>query len=101
MLEFAGNKYIYLPKIKKDKIIKIRESEKDNESEAPILMAQKNENKMDIEKDEISQKIKKYDPQDSKQKDESNMSDSSDDAYLQVNFKDFNFYTYFLNMYDK
>ena len=90
MLEFAGNKYIYLPKIKKDKIRKTRESEKDNESEAPILMAQKNENKMDIEKDEISQKIKKYDPQDSKQKDESNMSDSSDDAYLQVNFKDFN-----------
>ena len=90
MLEFAGNKYIYLPKIKKDKIRKIRESEKDNESEAPILMAQKNENKMDIEKDEISQKIKKYGPQDSKQKDESNMSDSSDDAYLQVNFKDFN-----------
>ena len=90
MLEFAGNKYIYLPKIKKDKIRKIRESEKDNESEAPILMAQKNENKMDIEKDEIFQKIKKYGPQDSKPKDESNMSDSSDDAYLKVNFKDFN-----------
>ena len=37
MLEFAGNKYIYLPKLKKDKIKKIRESEKDNAPEAPIL----------------------------------------------------------------
>ena len=88
MLEFAGNKYIYLPKLKKDKIKKIRESEKDNAPEAPILKAP--QDKMQIENDEISKKLAKYGQQNMQNKQGSNLSDSSDDAYLQVNFKDFN-----------
>jgi len=90
MLEFAGNKYIYFPKVKKDKIKKIRDSENDNAPEAPILKAPNEMNKMEIEKDEISSKLKKYGQQNAKEKKGSNLSDSSDDAYLQVNFKDFN-----------
>ena len=90
MLEFAGNKYIYLPKIKKDKIRKIRESEENNEAEAPVLKVQNNQNKMNVENDEISNKLKKYGQQNQKKEKGSNMSDSSDDAYLSVNFKDFN-----------
>ena len=88
MLEFAGNKYIYLPKLKKDKIKKIRESEKDNAPEAPILKVP-NDN-MQIENDEISKKLAKYGQQNEQNKKGSNLSDNSDDAYLQVNFRDFN-----------
>ena len=35
-MEFAGNKYIYLSKLKKDKIRKIRQSENENKDEAPV-----------------------------------------------------------------
>lgn len=68
MLEFAGNKYIYFPKVKKDKIKKIRDSENDNAPEAPILKAPNEMNKMEIEKDEISSKLKKYGQQNAKEK---------------------------------
>ena len=92
MLEFAGNNYIYLSKLKKDKIRKIRESEEGNAPQAPALNAQNNSNKMSIENDEISKKLNKYGQQNQNQQNikEDNASDSSDDAYLSVNFKDFN-----------
>ena len=92
MLEFAGNNYIYLSKLKKDKIRKIRESEEGNAPQAPALNAQNNSNKMSIESDEISKKLNKYGQQNQNQQKnkEDNASDSSDDAYLSVNFKDFN-----------
>ena len=92
MLEFAGNKYIYLSKLKKDKIKKIRDFEENNEAEAPVLNVQKANNQIEVENDEMSQKLKKYGQQNQNQKKDkgSNMSDSSDDAYLSVNFKDFN-----------
>ena len=92
MLEFAGNNYIYLPKIKKDKIRKIRQSEEGNAPQAPALNAQSNLNKMSIENDEMSKKLKQYGQlnQNQQQIKDDNASDSSDDAYLSVNFKDFN-----------
>ena len=90
MLEFAGNKFIYFPKIKKDKIKKIRESENGDAPEAPIINMPNAKNKMENKNNEISNKLKKYGKQDSKPKQGSDISDSSDDAYLQVNFKDFN-----------
>ena len=93
MLEFAGNKYVYLPKLKKDKIKKIRLSESQNEAEAPIINIQNAPKKMEVE-DDISKKLNKYGNQNMNQnkndKDKDNISDSSDDAYLSVNFKDFN-----------
>ena len=85
-MEFAGNDYIYLSKLKKDKIKKIRESEEDNKEEAPI--PSKVSNKY-IEKDEISKKLKKYENKKVQRKG-SNISDDSDDAYLQVNSNNFN-----------
>ena len=92
MLEFAGNKYIYLPKIKKAKIKKIRKSEEENEGEAPVLNAPNPIAPMEEEKDDMSKKLEKYGQQNQKQDKDKNdkMSDSSDDAYLSVNFKDFN-----------
>ena len=94
MLEFAGNKYVYLPKLKKDKIKKIRLSESQNEAEAPIINIQNAPKKMEVEDDNISKKLNKYGNQNMNQnkndKDKDNISDSSDDAYLSVNFKDFN-----------
>ena len=92
MLEFAGNNYIYLPKIKKDKIRKIRQSEEGNAPQAPALNAQSNLNKMSIENDEMSKKLKQYGQLNQNQQKikDDNASDSSDDAYLSVNFKDFN-----------
>ena len=92
MLEFAGNNYIYLSKLKKDKIRKIRESEEGNAPQAPSLNAQNNSNKMSIESDDISKKLNKYGQQNQNQQNikEDNASVSSDDAYLSVNFKDFN-----------
>lgn len=35
-MEFAGKEYIYLSKLKKDKIKKLRESEKENAEGAPV-----------------------------------------------------------------
>ena len=92
MLEFAGNNYIYLSKLKKDKIRKIRDSEEGNAPQAPSLNAQNNSNKMSIESDDISKKLNKYGQQNQNQQNikEDNASVSSDDAYLSVNFKDFN-----------
>ena len=37
-MEFAGKDFIYLSKLKKDKIRKIRKAEEDNKGEAPILI---------------------------------------------------------------
>ena len=54
-MEFAGKEFIYLSKLKKDKINKIRKAEEDNKGEAPIIMPVKKigtENK----NDDISQK---------------------------------------------
>ena len=92
MLEFAGNKYIYLSKLKKNKIKKIRESEEGNAPQAPALNAQGNLNKMNIENDEMSKKLKQYGQMNQNQQKgkDDNASDSSDDAYLSVNFKNFN-----------
>ena len=92
MLEFAGNNYIYLSKLKKDKIRKIRDSEEGNAPQAPSLNAQNNSNKMSVESDDISKKLNKYGQQNQNQQNikEDNASVSSDDAYLSVNFKDFN-----------
>ncbi len=50
-MEFAGNKFIYLSKLKKGKIKKIRQSEEDNKEDAPSVLPKK-EFKMEIEEKE-------------------------------------------------
>ena len=84
-MEFAGDKYIYLSKLKKEKIHKIRESEKDNKGDAPIPIS-----KVDDPKDDISNKLNQYNQGKIKKPDGSVVSDNSDDAYLEVNSKNFN-----------
>ena len=74
-MEFAGNNFIYLSKLKKEKINKIRKAEEDNKEEAPIPKIEKEE---DIKKMEIDDK------------NDSVLSDDSDDAYQEVNSNNFN-----------
>ena len=75
-MEFAGNEFIYLSKLKKEKINKIKKSEEDNKGEAPTI----NESKETL--DNSSQKINKPGLQVD--------SDDSDDSYLSVNSNSFN-----------
>ena len=85
-MEFAGNKYIYLSKMKKEKIQKIRKSEKENEGDAPIPIQTAKE-----PKDDISNKLNQFNQGNMMQKQGGSVvSDDSDDAYLEVNAKDFN-----------
>ena len=81
-MEFAGNKYIYLSKLKKDKVRKIRLSESENKEEAPIPQLDKKSYKMEIEEDNKLNNLN----QNEKQK----KPDDSDDAYVQVNSNNFN-----------
>ena len=82
-MEFAGKEYIYLPKLKKEKIKKIRKSEEDNKEEAPIP-------KMNVEEDDISKKLNKFGNFTFQKKNAPSVSDDSDDAYEEVNSNNFN-----------
>ena len=56
-MEFASKEYIYLSKLKKDKIRKIKDAEKDNKEEAPgIKEEQKEDQKEDKKKDKKEDK---------------------------------------------
>ena len=72
-MEFAGIEYIYLSKLKKDKIKKLQLSEKENEGMAPVIKEdpkeeekedekedEKEEKEDEKEEDDISKKLKKY-----------------------------------------
>ena len=65
-MEFAGKEFIYLPKIKKDKIRKIRKAEEDNKGEAPVPLPKK------IDKKKLS-----------------DTADDSDDDQINVNSNEF------------
>ena len=81
-MEFAGNNFIYLSKLKKEKIEKIRKAEEDNKEEAPIPIIEPNNN--------IKNKLDKYKDKNEKKKNGSVLSDDSDDAYIEVNSNNFN-----------
>ena len=89
-MEFAGKEYIYLPKLKKEKIKKIRKSEEDNKEGAPIPKLENNNAKKDVEEDDISKKLNKFQNFTFKKKNPSSVSDDSDDAYEEVNSNNFN-----------
>ena len=56
-MEFAGIEYIYLSKLKKDKIKKLQLSEKENEGMAPVIKEEpKEEEKEDEKEDEKEEK---------------------------------------------
>ena len=77
-MEFAGKDFIYLSKLKKDKIRKIRKAEEDNKGEAPILIPS-----------EIEKKLGKYNKSFNKPRKGSDISEDSDDGYIQVNSNNF------------
>ena len=106
-MEFAG-KEIYLSKLKKQKISKIRKSELENQEEAPGVKEEEKEDEKEIEdvkeekkekdedleleehenlEEEIDIKLKKYNSKNKKKRKfsgDSNNSDLSDDARLSV-----------------
>ena len=108
-MEFAGKEFIYLSKLKKDKIKKLREAEKENVEGAPVIKEEeeedekedkkedkkeedKNQNNMELEEedekeeDKISNKLKKYSKSKKKRKNSDGSLDLalSDDANLSV-----------------
>jgi len=89
-MDFAGNKYIYLPKLKKDKIKKIRKQEEDNKGDAPILKPIQPIAGTDSNKDDFSKLLNKYKNNDELEKEKTDLSVDSDDGYIQVNSNDFN-----------
>ena len=64
-MDFAGNAYIYLSKLKREKIKKIKKAEENNKGEAPTI------NQKSMQKDSLD-------------------SEDSDDSYLAVDSNDFN-----------
>ena len=87
-MEFAGNKFIYLSKLKKGKIKKIRQSEEDNKEDAPSVLPKK-EFKMEIEEKEPKDSKKEKNNNQIK-KNDSEDSPDSDDAIMEVNSNNFN-----------
>ena len=108
-MEFAGKKYIYLSKLKKDKIKKLREAEKENVDDAPVIKEEeeedekedekedkkedkKDEKNMEVEEedekedDKISKKLNKYSKEKKKRKNSDGSLDLalSDDANVSV-----------------
>ena len=84
-MEFAGKDYIYLSKLKKETIKKVKKSEENNQKEAPIPTKQIKESL-----DNLSNKIDK--PHENFKINYKNPDDSedSDDAYLSVDSNNFN-----------
>ena len=58
-MEFAGKKYIYLSKLKKDKIKKLREAEKENVDDAPVIKEDEEEDEKEDQKED--KKVAKQD----------------------------------------
>ena len=84
-MEFAGKDLIYLSKIKKEKIKKLREAEKGNKNEPPKIEDQKE--KQIKEKAGIENLLNKLEI---KNKDKNNLDlSNSDDAEISVNSEDF------------
>ena len=89
-MEFAGKDFIYLSKLKKEKINKIRKTEEENKEGAPIPQIEKKDEKKIEKKDDMQEKLNKFGKNNSEKKKGSVISDDSDDAYLEVNSNNFN-----------
>ena len=112
-MEFAGKEYIYLSKLKKDKIKKLQQAEKENAEDAPVIKEEeeeeekeeKKEKKMEVEEedkkeeknkeeedekdDNISSKLKKYGKSNKKDVFRNIELAVSDDGNLSVNSAEF------------
>ena len=75
-MEFAGKEYIYLSKLKKEKVKKIRKSEEDNKEEAPGIKKEEKEEedkKEDKKEDEKEEDEKKVEKEEEKEDDDLNL----------------------------
>ena len=112
-MEFAGKEYIYLSKLKKDKIKNLQQAEKENAEDAPVIKEEeeeeekeeKKEKKMEVEEedkkeeknkeeedekdDNISSKLKKYGKSNKKDVFRNIELAVSDDGNLSVNSAEF------------
>ena len=112
-MEFAGKEYIYLSKLKKDKIKNLQQAEKENAEDAPVIKEEeeeeekeeKKEKKMEVEEedkkeeknkeeeyekdDNISSKLKKYGKSNKKDVFRKIELAVSDDGNLSVNSAEF------------
>ena len=75
-MEFAGKEYIYLSKLKKEKINKIRKSEEDNKDEAPGI---KEDPKKEDEKEDEKEDLKKEDEKDIPKKEDKKEDEKDED----------------------
>ena len=89
-MEFAGKEYIYLSKLKKNKIKKIQNAEEENKDEAPKIVEdpEKEDEKDEIEEikdnENIAQKLEKYSSKKNEHKKSGSDLELSDDACLSV-----------------
>ena len=78
-MEFAGKEYIYLSKLKKEKVKNLIESEKENKEGAPIVK--------DDEEDEKDEELKKIDEKEEDEKIEDNVEEKVDDNEISKKLK--------------
>ena len=75
-MEFAGKEYIYLSKLKKDKIKNLQQAEKENAEDAPVIKEEEEEEEKE-EKKEKKMEVKEEDKKEEKNKEEEDEKDDN------------------------
>ena len=57
-MEFAGREYIYISKLKKDKIKNLQQAEKENEEDAPVIKEEEEEEEKEEKKEDKKEEKK-------------------------------------------
>jgi hypothetical protein len=75
-MEFAGKEYIYLSKLKKDKIKNLQQAEKENAEDAPVIKEEEEEEEKE-EKKEKKMEVEEEDKKEEKNKEEEDEKDDN------------------------
>ena len=83
-MEFAGREYIYISKLKKDKIKNLQQAEKENEEDAPVIKEEeeeeeKEEKKEDKKEEKKDKKMEISDEDEEEKKEKEGEDDEEDD----------------------
>ena len=76
-MEFAGKEYIYLSKLKKDKIKNLQQAEKENAEDAPVIKEEEEEEEEKEEKKEKKMEVEEEDKKEEKNKEEEDEKDDN------------------------
>ena len=76
-MEFAGKEYIYLSKLKKDKIKNLQQAEKENAEDAPLIKEEEEEEEEKEEKKEKKMEVEEEDKKEDKNKEEEDEKDDN------------------------